>query len=191
MWSLCVFDTGSLVTDTKVTLEMANVVKTVPWSWNKYGLKKITWTRSKHSLWKNVKILYTDYCVHFPIFVVKHCSIKTGFRTMCYWVSQRSRKLCPLKLIERFDIFLHQFMCPCRLNRGVRIISDLFIGFTWDSIQDFGNCPLNTGWLLNTEPLSGGVRLIENLFIGFTRDSIRHFGNCPLNIECPLNTGPA
>ena len=30
MWSLCVFDTGSLVTDTKLTLEMANVVKTVP-----------------------------------------------------------------------------------------------------------------------------------------------------------------
>ena len=32
-----------------------------------------------------------------------------------------------------------------KLGVCVRLIEDLFIGFTRDSTRDFGNCPLNTG----------------------------------------------
>ena len=54
-----------------------------------------------------------------------------------------------------------RYLFTLYINLGVRVrlIQDLFIGFTRDLIRDFGNCPLNTGCSLNAGPLNTGCSL--------------------------------
>ena len=47
--------------------------------------------------------------------------------------------------------------CLRPLNRGARLIKVTFVWLIWDSIQDFGNCPLNTGCPLTEGPLNRGL----------------------------------
>ena len=58
---------------------------------------------------------------------------------------------------QGFGIGLYRYKCPRPLNRGVRILKVTFVWLIWDSIRDFGNCPLNTGCPLKGVPLNRGL----------------------------------
>ena len=63
-------------------------------------------------------------------------------------------------LIQGFGVVLYRFKCLRPLSRGVRLTKVTFVWLIWDSIQDFGNCPLNTGYPLNAGSLNRGLTVL-------------------------------